>query len=264
MKTFIAVSVALLVSVLFSACTPQIMESVASKPSAIFARESVDALAAGKLDDVRARFDEVNDHERFENDLRRVATTYPKGQPAEIKLVKFRSKDLIEGAGGRYDYVFDSLYGDIHILTNVTVVTAGDNFKLHELTARRQSDTSMARAQWSFLHYSFIALALTNLGVVGAALVRWYGTRKTITRRWLWLAAIVLGVGSASLDWSTGQLSSVTPLRLLALSAALGRDLDGPWLLEVAIPLGAVAFLLGLATRMPAAQTTPARPATQL
>jgi hypothetical protein len=138
-------------------------------------------------------------------------------------------------------------------LTNVLVVTAGDNFKLHELTARRQGDTSLAGAQWSVLHYLFIVLAFVNLGVVGTALVRWYRMREAIARRWYWLAAIVLGVGSAPLDWSTGRLATVTPLRLLAFSAALGRDLDGPWRLEVALPLGAVLFLLGLATRVPAA-----------
>jgi hypothetical protein len=260
MKTFIAGSVVLVVSVLFWGCTRQIMDSVANKPSAIFAREAVDALAAGKFDDVSARFDAVDDREKFEHDLRKVATAYPREQTAEIKLVKFHATDLIHGAGGAYEYVFDSLYGDIHILTNVAVVSAGENFKLRKLTTRRQSDTSVIQTQWSLLHYSFGALALTNLGLVGAALVRWYRTRKTIARRWSWLAAIVLGVGSASLDWSTGQLSSITPLRLLALSAALGRELDGPWLLEVAIPLGAVAFLLGLPARMPAAQTLPARP----
>jgi hypothetical protein len=258
MKTFLAVSVALVMSALFLGCTQQVMETVAGKSAVVFARQSVEALAGGKLDDVRARFDEIADTETFENDLRKVATTYPKGQTAEVSLVKFRTKDPFNVAGGQYDYVFDSRYGDIHILTNVTVVTAGGTFKLHELTARRQSDTSIAVPQWNALHYLFIVLAFTNLGVVGTALVRWYRTRKTIAGRWRWLAAIGLGVGSASLDWSTGQLSSVTPLRLLAFSAALGRELDGPWLLEVAMPIGAVAFLLGLATRMPAAQTPPA------
>ena len=61
--------------------------------------------------------------------------------------------------------------------------------------------------------------------------------------RWPWLLFMLFGIGSLSINWTTGetQFSALT-LRLFA--ASVDQIRYGPWIVSVSFPLGALAFLL--------------------
>lgn len=66
--------------------------------------------------------------------------------------------------------------------------------------------------------------------------------RTRVKRKWLWIPFILIGIGSAQLNWTTGQLG-LQPLSLHVPGAALARGgLYAPWILSVSFPLGAVLF----------------------
>ena len=54
---------------------------------------------------------------------------------------------------------------------------------------------------------------------------------------------MLLGVGQFSVNWTTGQWSFETAAVEL-LSASISRVSFGPWVVPIAFPLGAVAFLV--------------------
>jgi len=62
-------------------------------------------------------------------------------------------------------------------------------------------------------------------------------------KKWVWLAAILVGVGRLTVNWTTGEwlftpLALNTPLPVSATCSAYG-----PWMLHIFSPIGAIAFL---------------------
>ncbi len=67
--------------------------------------------------------------------------------------------------------------------------------------------------------------------------------RMRMTRKWLWILFILLGVTTLRLNWSTGEMG-LQPLSVQLLGASFSRSgLVAPWIFGVSFPLGAVFFL---------------------
>ncbi|MFQ5465188.1 MAG: hypothetical protein ACE5EI_04595 [Thermodesulfobacteriota bacterium] len=78
--------------------------------------------------------------------------------------------------------------------------------------------------------------------------------RSRTDRKKSWLVVILLGVGSLTVNWTTGApdwgIMSVSFLGIEPL-----RDgLDGPWMISVAMPIGAILFYLRWRRFLPAAR----------
>ena len=93
------------------------------------------------------------------------------------------------------------------------------------------------------LHYGMLALAvLMPLFVLYALLV--CARMKSLSRKWLWLIFIALGVAQLSLNWTTGAWE-VKPLSVLLFGAGFWQaGPSAPIIFNVAVPLGAMVFLL--------------------
>jgi hypothetical protein len=65
-----------------------------------------------------------------------------------------------------------------------------------------------------------------------------------VRHRWLWLIFILVGFGQFQLNWSTGE-TGLQPISFVLLGAAFFRaGLYAPIILKVAVPVGAILFLL--------------------
>ena len=62
-------------------------------------------------------------------------------------------------------------------------------------------------------------------------------------KKWLWIVAILLGVGALSVNWTTGQWN-FQPAYVQLLSASATASPYGPWVISVSVPLGAILFVL--------------------
>jgi LytS/YehU family sensor histidine kinase len=93
----------------------------------------------------------------------------------------------------------------------------------------------------SAVHYVVLALAIVFPLLTLYALVACVRTKMS-WQKWPWMLFILFGIGSFSINWTTGetQFSALT-LRLFGASAA--AVLYGPWILSVSFPLGALVFL---------------------
>ena len=68
--------------------------------------------------------------------------------------------------------------------------------------------------------------------------------RTRIARlKWLWILCILFGVGQFGVNWTTGEYQ-LQPIGFQLLGAGAFAPPYGPWTLTIALPLGAVIFLV--------------------
>ena len=70
--------------------------------------------------------------------------------------------------------------------------------------------------------------------------------RKVIKYRILWMFFILVGVGTFSFDWSSGQMGFSLFSALMMGSGAYKDTIYGPWVMSFSFPVGAVAFFMYL------------------
>jgi len=61
--------------------------------------------------------------------------------------------------------------------------------------------------------------------------------------KWIWMILIIIGVCRVSLNWATGQWF-FTPLAIQVPPVNASCSPYGPWIVQITVPLGAIAFLL--------------------
>lgn len=82
-----------------------------------------------------------------------------------------------------------------------------------------------------FSLYVFVLCARTKMG----------------KKKWVWLMLMVPGVSRLTVNWTTGQWSFIpfsVQLKVPPLFANATCTAYGPWMLQITVPLGAMAFLL--------------------
>jgi hypothetical protein len=185
----------------------------------------------------------------LETKLGKVADVFPEKTRGKTRLVGYRSMHLL---GAKTDYVlsFETSYPDKYLLTSMSLrekdgaSLSWTGINVQPIRAPLEEINRFSFAGRSQVHYDFLAGMLVCLGVVVAAAIQWGRHRKALRHKWIWLAAILLGVGKLSLNWTTGQIM-VQFINLQLLGVGVWREgASGPWLLQVALPVGAVIFLV--------------------
>ncbi len=106
----------------------------------------------------------------------------------------------------------------------------------------------------SLAHYAYLILAvLSVLACVGGAIFA--GIRRLGV---LWVMFCLVGVGKATINWTSGQ-QSFNPFTIQLVGAGYFRPgLVGPWLVSWSLPLGSILVLFkSRARRTPAPSPTP-------
>lgn len=133
------------------------------------------------------------------------------------------------------------------LLANVATVDSLDTWFVEGVTGRRISRPLEAITAFTFVgksakYYVWLVLTIACAAVaIGTA--GWLATRRAMPKRWRWVLVALLGVGSFSLNWATGE----TGFRVIAVQLfAAGAMRPGPvspWILTFAIPVGALVSL---------------------
>ena len=91
-------------------------------------------------------------------------------------------------------------------------------------------------------NYVVFAMALTFPLLILYALYRCI--RAPVRRKKRWLLFIAFGVGTVTLNWTTGEVGyAMFNARLLGMGFTKQNEY-APWMFAVALPLGAILFLL--------------------
>ncbi|MGM9486690.1 hypothetical protein [Ideonella sp. YS5] len=178
--------------------------------------------------------------------LQQIADQFPAGPPKSIQVVGAHTMTRQERI--TYDLTFQYEYPDRWLLANVVLQRENGQLRVAGIHVNRLADSLQNQNRFTFagkgvVHWVFFALAIAIPLFIVVVLVLCARTAMA-RRKWLWLLFVALGLVQISLNWSTGEWS-VSPVAFMLLGAGFHRAGPGsPYILTIALPVGALLFLL--------------------
>ena len=177
--------------------------------------------------------------------LLRMADMIPAQSPSTVKLV--RVSVLNETKKHRSDLTYEYQYPGQSILVRVAVqkkdgVSTIIGFNVRKLSGAEEAGDTFGLSGKSALQYTVLSAAVITPLFSLYALILCIRT-KMRGKKWLWIIAILLGVGTFSVNWATGHWG-FRPISVQLFSASALAPQYGTWIISVSLPLGAILFLL--------------------
>jgi hypothetical protein len=177
--------------------------------------------------------------------LDKMADIIPKGAPTSVKLVganQFSS----EKVGTTVNLTYEFQFGDQFLLINVARkmkdgVETIIGFRVQPLRASLEAQNSFSLSNKTALQYGVLAAAIGAAMFTLVALIICIRT-KIARRKWLWILFILFGFGKIMVNWSTGTWD-FRIFNFQLFSAGADANFFGPWIITVALPIGAAVFL---------------------
>jgi hypothetical protein len=221
------------------------MEALASSEEQSFAKLQIDRLRQGKFEDIEHIVDPSIKGPNARGNLVKMAAIFPSGEPTSLKLVGVNQMTMpgTKTTNLTFEYEFPGKW----LLTNVLFKQQGDKttivgFNVYPQSASIASQFKFTLSNKTPLHYAFLALTIFMPLFTLFALVLCIRT-KFIGWKWPWIIFILVGFSKVSLNWATGDWMW-SPFSIMLMSAGFMALGNGPWVLSVAVPYGAIAFLL--------------------
>src|ERR1019366_297198 len=150
----------------------------------------------------------------------------------------------------------------IQVVGGSTTVTG---IKVQVSSESVESINAFTLANRGLSQYAALLLALLLSAISVYAIVLCI-LAKIGRQRWIWLLLILINIGHASVNWTTGQWS-FTPLSIHygipPTPANMSCSAYGPWMVDLSLPLGALVFLAYLRRRTSRAKVAAGRLRTQ-
>jgi hypothetical protein len=177
--------------------------------------------------------------------LEKMADAIPRQDLVSVKVVGANAfhGDGINKVNLAFEYEFQTNWLLINVATQkkdgvLTII----GFHIHPLPDSLENLNKFTLAGKNFLQYATLAFAILIPLFSLYALVLCIRT-KIKKRKWLWIIFILIGIGSFTVNWTTGQCH-VQPLSFQLLGASSFAPPFGAWLISVSLPLGAILFLI--------------------
>lgn len=236
----------LVLTLLLAACDQQaLIDRIVPKAEVEVAQKFVAQVAAREFDPVIAALAPQYKTPAVTDSLKQMADLWPAGAP--VKVTTVGSQTVTSGDQTRYNFTFEYQFASSWVLVTTELQRQGDVLSLNGIHFTPRTQSMAAESAFSFagkgpLHYVFLVLAAAIPLFVLYVFVLCIRTRG-ITRKWLWLLFIAMGLVQFQFNWATG-LVSVKLLSFLLLGAGFMKPLYGPLVLTIAVPVGAIVFLL--------------------
>jgi hypothetical protein len=248
-KTWITGLLAVAMAVSLTACKPLVLNTT---PDAEAAASAIYAdIAAGRVAAIQARFTpeaaKAVTPEQILS-LRPFAETTP---PKARRLITMEVFNGLKGGPQTQKLTYELSYPGRTVLYRVTLKrpSATASWQVEAVNLNKATDAQLANggftlagrspAQLAFLAATILSPALMLIAIV--TVIRAPGLK----RKWLWVLVALVGVGSATMNWTTGQ-AGFQPLSVNLIGAGITKqDLSNffPWILKFTPPLGAVIAL---------------------
>lgn len=174
-----------------------------------------------------------------------MADMIPAQSPMSVKLV---GASFLNGAKQhKSDLTYEYQYPSQSILVRVAVqkkdgVSTIIGFNVRKLSGAEEAGNTFGLSGKSALQYTVLSAAVIAPLFSLYALILCIRT-KMRGKKWLWIIAILLGVGTFSVNWATGHWG-FRPISVQLFSASALAPQYGTWIISVSLPLGAILFLL--------------------
>lgn len=217
---------------------------VASPAEQAQAREHVNHLRARNYEAIERALRQDLRTPELRQTLEKMADVVPAGEPRSVRIVS-AYKGVSQGAKQlnlSFEYEFATGW---LLATVITEERDGERFVIGFNVAPRaqslEAENRFSLAGKQPLHYLVLAAAIAAFAATVIALYRCVRTRN-LWRKPLWILLILVGFGQLTLDWTSGGWRFM-PLSLQLFSAGMTSVLNGPWLISVSLPVGALIFL---------------------
>lgn len=178
--------------------------------------------------------------------LEEMSRMLPPGPPTSVKTVG--ANTLMAGGVTTYEITLEYEYPDTRLLAAVAMERHDDKLQLKGINFVPRTQSLEEENRFTLdgkgpLHYLVLALAVAIPLFVLYALVLCARTRFP-RRKWLWLLFVAVGLVQFHFNWSTGDWG-VQPLSFLLLGSGFAKSGPyAPWIFTIALPVGAIVFLL--------------------
>jgi len=209
------------------------------------ARGYIDLLRAGKFDELEKAADSSIRGPNLHDTLAKMAALVPSQEPKSIRLVG--AQRFHAPGATTVNTTFEYNYGEKWLLANVAVQDKNGaktivGFNINPITQSLESQNRFTLIGKRPAQYLVLAAAISAVLITLCSLVLCART-KLPGKKWLWIPFIALGFGKIAVNWTTGEWS-VAPFFVQLLSASAFAPLHGPWTIAVALPVGALIFLI--------------------
>ncbi len=246
MPRFFNALAALVVLLLCSCDQATLFESLVPKEESELAKQLVAKVAARDFSAIEEALDPAFRTPDLQDKLDQMARTLPAGSPKSIRTVG--SNTTTRSKSTTYDLTLEYEYPASWVLAGVLLERIDDKVMLQGITFTPRTQSLEAENRFTFegkglLNYLVLALAIMIPLVVVYALVLCVRT-KIARRKWLWVLFIAVGVIQFHFNWTTGAWE-VQPVSFMLLGAGFAKTGPvAPWVFTLAVPLGAVLFLV--------------------
>jgi hypothetical protein len=244
MKRFAAISIAA-VATLVAGCSFQDMtDNLIPKQESEFARDYLLRLQARDFEHIKKHIDPSVEAEVTDEKLLEVAEYFPSGDLLSAELIGSQV-NVVDG-NWRGNFSFEYQFAGGWALANVVLKKSDENlsvigFNVYRTEASQKELNKFNLGGKSALQYLVLASAV--LAPLFVLVTTYFCIRTPIPKRkWLWVIFVLMGIGSISINWSTGQFD-FQPLSIKWFAAsAMTAGPYAPWVISASIPLGAIIF----------------------
>jgi hypothetical protein len=211
-----------------------------------FIRGYIDKLRSGEIEAALAQLDPKTTTETTTGALKEMAAVLGQGEILSVKLVKFRNVPSYFTGTRRSSLTYHVELSGVWLHLTTVVDRAKDGaLSVYGLYVRRLPGSPAEMNTFGLAgktprHYFVLFLALgVHIFIIYTAVLC---VRTRMHRKWRWFILVLLGAGNFMFDWTSGLWG----LRLVSgwfMGGLILRDgLDGPWMIYIALPVGAILF----------------------
>ena len=221
------------------------------------ARRHLDDIQSGNFAPVLKQIAPEN-RAQFAKLLPQMKALVPDEKPKSVKIIGSRTAH--NPSAVVYALTYEYEYSRIWLVAQIVLERGGKELKITGIhfTPLAESVEHFNRFTLfdkGILHYGFmLAAILILIFVISTAVVCW--RTRIPKRKWLWMAFVLLGLGSFTLNWTSGEITYQV-ISFVLLGVGYRQELYGPWLLQIGLPIGAAAFWLRRKNWLPVESSRP-------
>jgi hypothetical protein len=245
MKKFIS-PFAIVVLLSLVGCSPSsVIEKMAPADVIKASKESLSYLKERRFDLLKNLLTDELKKQSLDEPFRKMAEVFPNQEPKSVKIVGFYFIATV-GKGTSYTVSYEYEFDKQWVIANMEWFRTGDalrlnSFRVYPQAAALEVINALTFRGKNAVHYLVAAMALAVFTISLVALIQCIKT-KELKRKWLWILFILVGFGTFSVNWTSGEWKiGLITFQIMSVSAfSLAY---GPWTVAVSVPVGAVAFL---------------------
>ncbi|MFV1998254.1 MAG: hypothetical protein ACC641_09625, partial [Acidiferrobacterales bacterium] len=244
MKTLIKMFAVTTLLLTASCSFEELTDKVIPKQESEFAQDYLLVLRDKDFDYVKKYIDPGDGNSITDAKLRQISEYFPGGELLSTKIIGLQVSLFDSKWQGKFSFEFQ--FTDGWALANIILRRSGDvlsvvGFNVIRTEASQKDINKFTLTGKSALQYFVLLLAV--VAPLFILITTYFCIRTPIPKwKWLWVLFILVGFGSISINWTTGQFG-FQPLSLKLLSAsAVAAGSFAPWIISTSIPLGAILF----------------------